>query len=237
MSWADIVNAARQGRGPLRHARALLKRLISMRMPVIRPIAGFFYAEREVRSYVWPLFLKIVYREPLMRYRCASVGDRLWLEGAIPLTYGSGAIHIGNDVRIGGRNTWTVGFKNSVDAELVIGDRVNIGYQNVFAVARSIRIGNDTIFAPNVQVFDNPTHPLSPDARLRHEPAPLEDAAPVVIGSNVWVGTGAMILRGVTIGDGAVIGAQAVVTRDVPARALAAGNPAKVIRILEDGPA
>jgi acetyltransferase-like isoleucine patch superfamily enzyme len=136
-------------------------------------------------------------------------------------------------VRIGARNTWTVGFKNSVDARLVIGDRVNVGYHNTISVAKSVRIGDDTLLAPDVQIYDNPTHPLSPAARLRKEPASLDDASPVVIGRNVWIGTGAIILRGVTIGDGSVIGAMSLVTNDVPPASLAAGNPARIIRTLE----
>jgi len=52
----------------------------------------------------------------------------------------------------------------------------------------------------------------------------------VVIGNDVWIGFGATILSGVTIGDGAAIGACSVVTRDVPSYAIAAGNPAQVIR-------
>jgi serine acetyltransferase/coenzyme F420-reducing hydrogenase beta subunit len=55
-------------------------------------------------------------------------------------------------------------------------------------------------------------------------------AKPVIIGDNVWIGYRAMILKGVTIGDGAIIAANAVVTKDVPAYAIAAGNPAKTIR-------
>jgi acetyltransferase-like isoleucine patch superfamily enzyme len=234
MSWADIVNDARRGTGPLRHARSLLKRIVAIRMPVIRPIAGFFYAEREIRATLWPMFLKFIYREPLMRYRCAQVGKRLWLEGPIPLIGGNGVIRIGDDVRIGAQNAWMVGFKNSVDAEIVIGNRVHIGYRNVFSAAKSIRIGDDTILAPDVQIYDSPTHPLSVSARLRKEPAPLLDAAPVVVGQNCWIGTGATIMRGVTIGDGSIIGASSLVTRDVPPNSLAAGNPARIIRELPE---
>ena len=56
------------------------------------------------------------------------------------------------------------------------------------------------------------------------------DVAPIIIGRDVWIGRNVIILKGVTIGDGAVIGAYSVVTKDVPADTIVAGNPAKVIR-------
>jgi acetyltransferase-like isoleucine patch superfamily enzyme len=88
--------------------------------------------------------------------------------------------------------------------------------------------------APDVQIFDNPTHPTSPKARLRNDAFDMDEARPVVIGSNVWLGSGAMIMRGVTIGDGAIVAASSIVTRSVPAATLVAGTPARVIRSLED---
>jgi acetyltransferase-like isoleucine patch superfamily enzyme len=206
----------------------------SFRLPVFRPLAAVLYAERELRAQWWPMLLQIFYREPLFRYRCRSVGRSLQLEGAIPLIYGEGTIDIGDDVRIGGRNTWTVGYKVSTGARLVIGNRVNIGYQNVLAAALSLEIGDGTLLAPNVQIYDNPSHPLSPAARLRNQSFAIEEARPVRIGKNVWIGTGAIVLRGVTIGDGSVVAAAAVVTRDVPPDTLVAGNPATVIRSIAD---
>jgi acetyltransferase-like isoleucine patch superfamily enzyme len=104
----------------------------------------------------------------------------------------------------------------------------------VLAAAVSIEIGDGTLLAPNVQIYDNPSHPVSPAARLRNDSFALEDARPVRIGENVWIGTGAMVMRGVTIGDGSIVAAASVVTRDVPPASLVAGNPATVIRSIAD---
>jgi hypothetical protein len=56
---------------------------------------------------------------------------------------------------------------------------------------------------------------------------------PVILGDNVWIGDGAKVCKGVTIGDNSVIGAGAIVTSDIPANSIAAGNPARVIKPLD----
>ena len=60
-----------------------------------------------------------------------------------------------------------------------------------------------------------------------------EWAKPVTIGNDVWIGGNVTILPGVTIGDNCTIGAGSVVTHDIPANSIAAGNPAKIIRTIE----
>ena len=72
------------------------------------------------------------------------------------------------------------------------------------------------------------THPLDAAERIKGP----ELAYPVRIGANVWVGGGSIICPGVTIGDNTTIGTGSVVTRDIPANVLAAGNPCRVIREL-----
>jgi maltose O-acetyltransferase len=89
-----------------------------------------------------------------------------------------------------------------------------------------VRIGDDTLLGPGVQVL-TPLHPT--DAALRRR---QEFGKPIEIGADVWIGAGALILAGVRIGPRAVIGAGSVVTRDVPADVFAAGNPCRVIRDL-----
>ena len=234
MSIDTIMLKARRGDGMYRWVRPAWRRVLAFRLPVIRPVAAFLYAERGLRVTLWALLLKMIYREPLLRYRCARVGHRLNIEAAIPLIYGNGRIELGDDVIIGGRNTWTIGMKTSTDAALIVGSRVTIGYQNTISVAQRVEIGDDTMLAPNVQIYDNTNHPLSPARRLRHEPISLDEAAAVSIGRNVWIGTGAIIMRGVTIGDNAVVGAASVVTKSVPPNTLVAGNPARIIKQLSE---
>lgn len=60
----------------------------------------------------------------------------------------------------------------------------------------------------------------------------MESGSPVTIGDNVWVGSGAIVCPGVSVGADSVIGAGSVVTRDIPAGVVAAGNPCRVIRSL-----
>jgi maltose O-acetyltransferase len=90
-----------------------------------------------------------------------------------------------------------------------------------------IRVGDRSQFGPGVQVLAA-DHPREPERRL----ADVELARPVTIGTNAWIGGGAILCPGVTVGDHSVIGAGSVVTKDVPERVLAAGNPCRVIRQL-----
>jgi maltose O-acetyltransferase len=90
-----------------------------------------------------------------------------------------------------------------------------------------ITIGEDVLIGPGVR-FYTPNHPLDPADRR----AGYERVAPITVGDNVWIGGSAVVLPGVTIGADSVVGAGSVVTRDVPAGVVVAGNPARVIRTL-----
>ena len=90
-----------------------------------------------------------------------------------------------------------------------------------------ITIGNNVFIAPNVSIITE-EHAMDVENRI----AGLEYTHPVTIGDNVWICTGAIILPGVTIGNDSVIGAGSVVTKDIPPKSLAVGNPCKVIRKL-----
>jgi len=111
-------------------------------------------------------------------------------------------------------------------SEIVIGDDVGMSGCSITAVT-SVKIGNRVLIGSGVLIVDNDAHPLSPAGRRYGREG--VGVAPVRIEDDVFIGARAIVLKGVTIGTGAVIGAGSVVTHDVPAYSIAAGNPAKVI--------
>ena len=91
-----------------------------------------------------------------------------------------------------------------------------------------VKIGDDVLFGPNVSIF-TATHLLDPQLR----PKNADYTKAVTIGNNVWVGGGSIINPGVTIGDNSVIGSGSVVTKNIPANAVAVGNPCKIIKYID----
>ncbi len=110
-----------------------------------------------------------------------------------------------------------------------IGHGVSINFNCVILDCARVRIGDQVQFAPNI-VIAAATHPVHAAERAKGP----ELAYPVTIGNRVWIGAGAIIGPGVTIGDDTTIGAGTVVLKDVPPRVVAAGNPCRVIRSLDD---
>lgn len=106
------------------------------------------------------------------------------------------------------------------------GDSVFINFGAVILDGAKVTIGAHTMIAPGVHIY-TAQHPLDADERDQ-----WEDCKPVTIGERCWIGGHATICPGVTIGDRTVIGAGSVVTKDIPADCLAVGNPARVIRKL-----
>jgi maltose O-acetyltransferase len=111
--------------------------------------------------------------------------------------------------------------------QTTIGHRSFVNYGAVILDVGRVAIGDDVQIGPNVQLL-TPIHPMNPDERR----AGWEAQKPITIEDGVWLGGGVIVCPGVTIGRDAVIGAGAVVTRDVPPRVFAAGNPCRVIREL-----
>ena len=139
--------------------------------------------------------------------------------------------YIGKDVQL----TATDYFQDQIfTPSITIGNNCSIhDYAHVTAI-NTIRIGNNVRTGKNVLITDN-AHGASDPSLLETAPnlRPLYSKGPVIIEDNVWIGGKSSILPGVKIGRGAIIGAGSIVTKDIPKYAVAAGNPAKVLKILK----
>ncbi|MGC4108472.1 MAG: sugar O-acetyltransferase [Thermomicrobiales bacterium] len=116
-------------------------------------------------------------------------------------------------------------FRCEFGANIHLGKRFFANFDCVMLDGAPIVIGDDVLIGPKVGFYTS-NHALDPDERA----AGACWARPITIGNAVWIGANVSVLPGVTIGDGAVIGAGSVVTKDVPARSVAAGNPARILR-------
>jgi virginiamycin A acetyltransferase len=107
---------------------------------------------------------------------------------------------------------------------------LTFGWSEKVSVGKFCSIAEDVkIIAGGEHDYRNiSTFPLKD--RLQGAKLPIRHKGAIIIGNDVWIGTGAIILAGVKIGDGAVLGAGSVVTHDVPAYAIVAGVPARVIK-------
>lgn len=113
---------------------------------------------------------------------------------------------------------------------LKVGDRSQLG-ENA-RIGRNVTLGRDVVMGPDVVIMTNAHAFERLDVPVNQQGSLPEQ--PVVIGNDVWIATRVIIMPGVTIGDQAVIGAGSIVTKDIPPKAVAVGNPAKVIRYRGD---
>ena len=118
-------------------------------------------------------------------------------------------------------------FRCDYGSHIYAGDGLFINFGCVILDCGPVKIGRECMFGPDVHIYAA-SHPIDPAARC----AGPEYGSFVTIGDRVWLGGGVKICPGVTIGDSAVIGAGSVVTKDIPPRVVAAGNPCRVIRAI-----
>ena len=110
-----------------------------------------------------------------------------------------------------------------------VGENFYANYNLTILSGALVRFGDHVFLGPNCGFYP-PEHPHDPQTRN----AGMEYAFPITVGNNVWMGGGVTVLSGVTIGDNTIIGAGSVVTKDIPANVIAAGNPCKVLRPLSE---
>lgn len=118
-------------------------------------------------------------------------------------------------------------FHTDCGANIRVAARVFINQNCTFYALADIVIGDDVLIGPNVSLITS-EHPVAPSQRRA-----FLVGKPITIERGVWIAAGATVIGGVTVGENSVVAAGSVVTRDVPANTLVAGNPARVIRSIE----
>jgi carbonic anhydrase/acetyltransferase-like protein (isoleucine patch superfamily) len=157
----------------------------------------------------------------------AHVGKGLTAERGVQISTIRGARwHVGDGVSLGTGVIITV----SRGARLHLGDHVRINHYAIIAAEESIVLGAGTGVAEHSSVRDHDHDVSSGPAAWDGWAASPVVSSPIVMGEDSWVCRGVAVLRGARIGAGAIIGANAVVRSEIPARAVAVGVPARVIR-------
>lgn len=128
-----------------------------------------------------------------------------------------------------GKSTVLSPFRCDYGDQIYIGDKSFINFNVSMIDLGEIRIGNRVLIGPGTGIF-TAIHPTDPEIRATG----MEKGLAITIEDDVWIGGNATILPGVRIGRGAIIGAGSVVTKDIPKMTIAAGNPAKVIREINE---
>lgn len=136
----------------------------------------------------------------------------------------SGTIKIGDRAFLGPNISLAV----AEGGNIRLGRDTSINQGTILSARQAVAIGDGTRIGENCSIRDS-DHRVDPDLPVAESGFVTR---PVTIGSNVWLGRQVTILPGVTIGDGAVIGAHSLVNRDIPARAIAFGTPARIHRTL-----
>ncbi len=116
------------------------------------------------------------------------------------------------------------------EGEVEIGPKTVMGQECTISAYQRVRIGEQCVIADRAMFIDFDHGVVEVERPIRVQGIYKRD---IEVGSNVWIGYGACILRGVRVGDNAIVGTSAVVTKDVPANAVVAGAPARIIRMRE----
>lgn len=173
---------------------------------------------------------------PERRFKCDASDSARFHETArvVNLRPDPEAIQVGANTHIRGE---LLTFRHG--GRISMGEYCYLGEQSRIWSAGNITIGNRVLIAHLVTIIDNLTHPISPAARHRQyveiitsghpEKIDLKEQ-PITIEDDAWIGAHSVILPGVVIGQAAVVGAGSVVTEDVPAYTVVAGNPARFVK-------
>ncbi len=176
------------------------------------------------------------YGQLLWRYlwrRLLTRAGRRWQTAGM-LFLGRGLeLEVGRKGRLEfGRFVW-IGDKTKIrchEGRVEIGSKTVMGQECTISAYQRVRIGEQCVIADRAMFIDFDHGVVEVERPIRVQGIYKRD---VEVGSNVWIGYGACILRGVRVGDNSIVGTNSVVTKDVPANAVVAGIPARIIRMRE----
>ena len=176
-------------------------------------------------------YARLLWRYLWRRY-LTRAGWRWQTDGMV--FFGKGLeLEIGSNATIRfGRFAW-IGDRTKIrchEGEVAIGSKTVLGQECTISAYRHVRIGDQCVVADRAMLIDFDHGVTEVERPIREQGIYMRD---VDVGSNVWVGYNACILRGVSVGDNSILGTNAVVTRNVPANAVVAGVPARVVRMRE----
>lgn len=157
-----------------------------------------------------------VLRGILNKWKFKKAGKLLRMEKGVRVMKNNGTVTLGDRVFLH-RYVKLSAYGGNIE----IGNNSYIGDRTEIHAGESVKIGNGVNIAWDCNILDRDYHAFESE---------VEVVKPVVIEDNVWIGCRSIILKGVTIGEGAVVAAGSIVTRDVPAKCLVAGNPARVVK-------
>jgi Acetyltransferase (isoleucine patch superfamily) len=154
---------------------------------------------------------------------------------------GKGKISFGNNLQMNnGLLNNQIGYNTpcifrAENGSIFIGDNVGLSQATLIAKNVDISIGDNVKLGGGVKIYTTDFHSLNYEERRTPEiDMSHRKCAGVVIGDDCFIGAGTIILKGVTIGERTIIGAGSVVVKDIPSDVIAAGNPCKVIKSVND---
>lgn len=196
--------------------------------------ASYLYRGRTWKQAIKPLAVRIIsalwVRWYKFKYRKKVRFGRNFVTNGHLVVRGPGRVLFGDDI-----NAWCHAEKNvfitySPDALITIGHRTRLSGSGIQALRR-ISIGPDCMVGSTI-MFDTDFHQVHPV--LRHDPTAPVPCEPINIERNVWIAGQTAILKGVAIGENSVVAYRAVVAKDVPPNVVVAGNPAKIVKRLDE---
>ncbi len=213
--------------------------MLAKRLRKLKRLIGINYWHKKISKIVASgQTLKVFWYRYILSDYGVLIGNEKYSHINIPTLFiGLGKIKMHKSVCMGGRTCpYFYGGYNYIEArkpQTVIQVEENVFINNGFtliAEGEGCLIKKNTLVGTNVTIFDSDFHNLHPDKRLDTEGI---ETSMVVLDENTWIGSNVTILKGVHIGRNSIVAAGSVVTKSFPENCIIAGNPAKIIKMLE----